>query len=79
MEDIAFVRSHYITMDEARFFFEPEIRALLTNVHKECETYLEMVAEQEAMHPEADPQAWREKASHRAQLREMGANLPKSF
>jgi hypothetical protein len=83
VEDVAFMRKHYITLDEARFFFDPEIQTLLTNVHEECEGYLVTVAERDMLNPEVDPKAWREMgekvANQRAKLREMAESLPKYF
>jgi hypothetical protein len=82
VEDVAFMRKHYITLDEARFFFGPEIQILLTNVCKECDGYLVTIDEKDMMNPEVDPEAWREMgkkvANKGAKLREMGVSLPKS-
>jgi hypothetical protein len=81
--NLDFIRKHYIALDEARFFFEPEIQDLLENVHGECEGYFVTVAEKDMMNPEDDPKAWSEMAgkavNHRAKLREMGEGLRKSF
>jgi hypothetical protein len=83
VEDVAFVREHYIALDEARFFFEPEIQALLVNIHEECERHLETVAKKDMMNPQVDPNAWgeisKQAANQLAKLREMGEGLPKSF
>jgi hypothetical protein len=83
LEDVDLIREHYIALDEARFFFEPEIQDLLTNVEKECEGYLTTVDEKNMMNPEDDPEAYREKAQQAAnrmkKLNEMYASLPKRF
>jgi hypothetical protein len=85
IEDANFMREHYIALDEARFFFDPEIQALLANVKEQCEGCLE--ADQDMMNPEMNPEddtvAWDEKtrqAAHRLRkLSEMYADLPRRF
>jgi hypothetical protein len=43
IEDVNFFLEHYITLDEARFFFDCEIQSFLRNIIKEGEAYLEAV------------------------------------
>jgi hypothetical protein len=82
-EDVNFIRKHYIALEEARFFFEPEIQAFLRNVKAKCETLFETLAEKDMMNPEDNPEAWRDIANRvaeqRRKLSTMYSELPDRF
>jgi hypothetical protein len=68
-EDVTFVRKRYTALEEARFFFEPEIRAFLRKVRAECENHFETIAKKDTMNPEDNPEAWRHMAKQVAEQR----------
>lgn len=83
IEDIDFIRQHYITIEEARFFFEPEIQSFVRNVKAECETLFEMIAEKDMINHEIEPKAWLERGKHvaeqRAKISRMSNELQERF
>jgi hypothetical protein len=52
------IRSLYVKMDEARFYFPPDIIKLLDGIHKACEDFLIHLGERENTSDESEK--WRE-------------------
>jgi hypothetical protein len=74
------IRSLYIQLDEARFFFDEKVRGFLNRLHDDTESFLtDLIADVNV----DDQTAWSARAERLARkqaiLREAYANLPKVF
>jgi hypothetical protein len=76
------VRSLYVKMDEARFYFSPSICSLLENIRHHSEAFFEHLAERDQLNVD-DREAWSAMADRlaadQAVLRKMYAKLPETF
>jgi hypothetical protein len=75
------MRSLYVTLDEARFYFPPDITRLLDDIHASCERFMYHLGEREVT-PIDNPK-WRSLgdalAQDQAELRAFYATLPQKF
>jgi hypothetical protein len=75
------IRAFYVKIDEARFFFDSDIRELLDRLHQQCETIFEARAKMKA--GKMDDVQWGKwgdaLAKEEATLREMYAQMPSRF
>ena len=80
--DATKIRSLYITLDEARFFFPPDICRHLDAIHERCEAFFTHLAERDRISID-DNEKWAELADtlakDQAALRAYFAELPKTF
>jgi len=74
------IRDFYVTLDEARFFFDPDVCRLLETLHDNAEAFLTDLSADVNVD---DPKAWSARAERLAKkqavLRQMYADLPKRF
>lgn len=81
-QDATLIRQLYITMDEARFFYGPDICAFLDRLHDASEAFLTLLGERENMNID-DSDKWADTADRLAlrqkRLREIYASLPVTF
>ncbi len=80
--DAKFVRERYVALDEARFFFDADIRSLLTQIHRECELFMETLGKRRNMNNN-DHNLWIETteqlAKHSKNLHQIYETLPQRF
>jgi hypothetical protein len=79
--DAGKIRSLYIKIDEARFYFPRTIVGYLIYVHRECEAFLQLLGERNLIN--SDDEKWSKSADvlakHQAELRQVYAGLPEIF
>jgi hypothetical protein len=75
-------RSFYVKLDEARFYFPPDIRAQLETIHATCERFFAHLAKRNRLNID-NREEWSQLAdaltADQVELREIYASLPKSF
>jgi hypothetical protein len=80
--DASRIRSLYIKIDEARFYFPKAITGYLIYIHRECEAFLQHLAERDQINVD-DAEKWSRMAEllsqHQAELRQAYATLPEMF
>jgi hypothetical protein len=80
--DSAKIRSLYVKIDEARFYFPPDIRDTLDKAHQICERFLTHLRERELLNID-NRQEWSRLAevlsTDQSALRSIYASLPKTF
>ncbi len=80
--DATKIRSLYVKIDEARFYFPPDIRAVLDATHNCCELFFSHLAERDRLNID-DRERWSQLAETLAQdqsaLRAIYASLPEKF
>jgi hypothetical protein len=76
------IRALYVTIDEARFYFPPEIRQLLANLQAICERFFTHLAQRDQISIDND-NLWRAMAetlaADQSELRSLYASLPRRF
>ena len=76
------VRAAYIKLDEGRFYFSPEICAVLNDIHDLCELFFTHLGERENVNID-DSELWRKSAealaADQAAMRAIYATLPQTF
>jgi hypothetical protein len=81
-QDPAFIRQSYVRMDEARFFYGPDICAFLARLQDASEAFLTLLGERENISL-GDNDKWADTAdrlaSRQKHLREIYASLPTVF
>jgi hypothetical protein len=83
--DTTKVRSLYVKMDEARFYFPPGICSLLNTIHDRCELFFEHLAIRDRININADDyhEHWSRMAdtlaADQSVLRSIYASLPSTF
>jgi len=80
--DASKIRSLYIKLDEARFYFPPDIRSFLNEIHARCEAFFDDLAKRDRLNID-DHEKWSEMAAilaaHQSTLRAIYASLPQKF
>jgi len=80
--DASKIRSLYVKMDEARFYFPSDICAVLKEINKRCELFFEHLAERDRINID-DREEWSRLAeilaNDQAALRKIYASLPQTF
>jgi hypothetical protein len=82
--DASRIRSLYVKLDEARFYFPPDIRAVLKDIHDGCERYLVHLAERDGININTDDGSEFSRMAKilrddQAFLRKAYASLPQTF
>jgi hypothetical protein len=76
------IRALYVTIDEARFYFPPDIRQLLANLQAICERFFTHLAQRDQISIDND-NLWRAMAEtlavDQSELRSLYASLPRRF
>jgi hypothetical protein len=76
------IRTLYVKMDEARFYFPPSICSLLDNIRRYCEEFFVHLAKRDRLNID-DREAWSAMAellaADQATLRQIYAKLPETF
>jgi hypothetical protein len=80
--DTSKIRSLYVKMDEARFYFPSDICAVLNEIHKRCELFFEHLAERDRINID-DRDEWSRLADilgdDQAALQKIYGSLPQIF
>jgi hypothetical protein len=80
--DTTKIRTLYVTLDEARFYFPPDIVRFLSEIHASCERFMTHIAERERSSIDDAP-AWialaETLAADQSEHRALYASLPQRF
>jgi hypothetical protein len=81
-QDATLIRQLYVKIDEARFFYAPDICSFLAQLHDASEAFLSLLGNRENIDPD-DSDKWADTAdrlaSRQKHLRELYASLPATF
>jgi len=76
------LRSLYVSLDESRFYFTPDIYAHLVYIFPRCETFLQHIAQRDQVSTD-DREKWSQLADtlarDQSELRQLYASLPERF